>query len=75
MAVALTPGPGGLEAATPEALFPTGVLLSTGTNRRQYSVTKDGRRFLVNVPDPDVPWAITVVLNWPAALRPSSVER
>ena len=39
--------------------------------RSQYDVTPDGKRFLINVPTDDATLssAITVVLNWPAALK------
>jgi hypothetical protein len=38
---------------------------------RQYAAAKDGKRFLVNVPDRSTPTPpITVILNWPAAIKP-----
>jgi hypothetical protein len=39
--------------------------------RSQYDVTRDGRRFLLNVPvsDQTAPQSITVVFNWPATLK------
>ena len=37
--------------------------------RGQYEVTRDGQRFLINVPlEEDAPAPITVVLNWQAGL-------
>jgi hypothetical protein len=40
-------------------------------NRRQHAATKDGKRFLVNVPDRSTPPSpITVALNGPAAIKP-----
>ncbi len=36
-----------------------------------YTVVRDGSRFIVNTPTADVsPKAITVVLNWTAGLKP-----
>jgi len=56
------------EADVPQKLFPTGIAF-TG-NRRQYAVTKDGKRFLANVPEQRTsPSPITVVVNWLAALQ------
>jgi serine/threonine protein kinase len=56
------------EAGVPQTLFPTGVAF-TG-NRRQYAVAKDGKRFLVIVPEQRTsPAPITVVVNWLAALQ------
>ncbi len=56
------------EAGVPRTLFPTGVAF-TG-NRRQYAVAKDGKRFLVIVPEQRTsPAPITVVINWLAALQ------
>jgi hypothetical protein len=46
-----------------------------GTNvavgfRAQYEVTRDGQRFLMNMPiEEDAPTPITMVLNWMSALR------
>jgi hypothetical protein len=38
--------------------------------RAQYDVTRDGQRFLLNVPlEETAPSPITVVLNWSAALK------
>ena len=56
------------EARVAEPLFPTGVAF-TG-NRRQYDVAKDGKRFLVIVPERRTsPSPITVLVNWLAALQ------
>jgi Tol biopolymer transport system component len=58
----------GFEAGTPQALFASGVAF-TG-NRHQYAVTRDGQRFLVNVPQPgSSPTPLTVVVNWQAAVQ------
>jgi eukaryotic-like serine/threonine-protein kinase len=59
-----------LQAGVPRALFQTQML--KGTDRHPYAVTKDGRRFLVRVPDPrQVAVPITVVLNWPSMAKSS----
>jgi len=58
------------EAGVPQALFPAGVTFFDGTSgfRRQYAVAKDGKRFLVIVPEQRTsPSLITVVVNWLAA--------
>jgi Tol biopolymer transport system component len=63
---------GRFEAGTPTALFatrldPIGVPIS---GRKQYVVSADGMRFLLNQPRPDAPPApITVVLNWSEELK------
>ena len=68
-------GPGGIDAGTPVALFPTH--LATGSNIVaagynscvQYAVAPDGR-FLMNVnADDAVTSPITIVLNWTAGLQ------
>jgi len=59
------------EAGIPEALFETNVALAANQNRRQYAAAKDGKRFLVNLPYRGAaPQPVTVVLNWPAAIKP-----
>jgi eukaryotic-like serine/threonine-protein kinase len=51
-------------ASVPRALFPTALLKTTA--RHIYAVTKDGKRFLLPVPDQrQASTPITVVLNWP----------
>ena len=71
MTASVTVAEGGLQAGIPQALFETNVALAANTNRRQYVATKDGKRFLVNVPDRSAPPSpIVVVLNWPAAIKP-----
>jgi serine/threonine protein kinase/Tol biopolymer transport system component len=53
---------------TPEALFDTGI--TPGNGWRQYAVTKDGQRFLINTPARGSnPATLTVVTDWQAALR------
>ena len=49
-AASVAAGPNGLEAETPQALFPTGVALAANTNRHQYSVAKDGSAFSSTCP-------------------------
>ncbi len=71
MAAGVTAAADGLQAGIPQALFETTVALAANTNRRQYVAMKDGKRFLVNVPDRSAPPSpITVMLNWPAAIKP-----
>jgi Tol biopolymer transport system component/tRNA A-37 threonylcarbamoyl transferase component Bud32 len=54
----------------PQRLFDTGIRASFVDRRNQYSVTRDGHRFLVNVSAEDENSApITVVLNWQARLE------
>ena len=58
----------GFEAGVPKALFPTGAVLIG--NRRQYAVSRDGKRFLVNEPQQRTsPAAMTVVVNGPATIQ------
>jgi Tol biopolymer transport system component len=54
----------------PLRLFDTGIRASFLDRRNQYSVTRDGQRFLVNVSAEDENSApITVVLNWQAGVK------
>jgi hypothetical protein len=58
----------------PRALFPTGTAPPTAAsaNRRQYAVAKDGKRFLVIVPEQGASSSlITVFVNWLAAREKS----
>ena len=56
------------EAGIPRALFGTGVTVTA--LGRQYAVSKDGKRFLINVPQVRPSLApLTVVVNWLAALQ------
>jgi Tol biopolymer transport system component len=63
---------GVFHADTPTSLFLTG-LDPSGlgiSGRNQYVVAADGTRFLLNQPRPDIsPTPVTVVLNWPSALK------
>jgi hypothetical protein len=62
-----------LEVGTPTKLFAPRVLngpISPVGFRAQYDVTRDGQRFLLNVPAEDAaPPSITVVADWPAELK------
>jgi hypothetical protein len=52
----------------PRALFPTPLLKTN--NQHTYAVTKDGKRFLLPVPDQrQASTPITVVLNWPGMVK------
>ena len=73
MAVSIKASETALEVGTPTTLFAPRVL--NGPNsaigfRAQYDVTRDGQRFLLNVPAEDAaPASITVVVNWQAGLK------
>jgi Tol biopolymer transport system component len=61
-----------LELSTPIRLFETrmSTIPNTSFTRNQYDVTADGQRFLVNQPPTEAaPAPISVIVNWPAALR------
>jgi dipeptidyl aminopeptidase/acylaminoacyl peptidase len=68
-----TPIAGGtqLSAGVPRPLFQMRTVPVPPTQaRRQYAVSSQGDRFLVNtVVEPAVPTPVTIMLNWPAALR------
>jgi eukaryotic-like serine/threonine-protein kinase len=61
----------GFKSAVPKALFPAPVLGgASATNTTRYDVSPDGKRFLINtVGDAGNSLAMTVVLNWQAALK------
>jgi hypothetical protein len=66
-------GGAALEAGTPVPLFEAhmmnGPVVTTGF-RAQYDVTRDGRRFLLNVPlEGELTAPVSVVLDWIAGLR------
>jgi hypothetical protein len=82
MAASIETG-GGLEAGIETPLFPTGLqvpqaafsaIRTTNNNmygaRRRYAVTRDGKRFLISVPEvrPSTSTPMTIVLNWTAGL-------
>jgi Tol biopolymer transport system component/tRNA A-37 threonylcarbamoyl transferase component Bud32 len=63
MAVPVAVTAAGIEPGVPRALFPTP--LRRGNDRRTFAVTRDGKRFLLIVPEtgqPTIP--VTVVVNW-----------
>jgi len=67
MAAAIKAG-AGVEPGIPQALFPSGIPLLG--NRHQYAVTKDGQRFLLNLPQGrSTPTPLTVVVNWQNSSR------
>jgi hypothetical protein len=69
MAVSVDAGPSRFDAGRPQPLFeipPEQV----GTMRHHYVVTADGQRFLLaTIAEESFSPAITVVLNWTAALK------
>ena len=67
MAASITAGTQ-FEVGTPQRLFASGVDSSAGTLRRMYTVTRDGKRFLLNVPQ-HRPVPLTVVVNWTEELK------
>jgi hypothetical protein len=72
MSVTLQSGGSALGVGTPTRLFETrlSTVPNTGYTRNQYDVTPDGQHFLINQPSGDTSASpITVILNWPAALR------
>jgi Tol biopolymer transport system component len=73
MAVPINHTATALEVGTPTRLFAPRVLngpVSPLGFRAQYDVTRDGQRFLLNVPEQDAaPPSITVAVNWPAGLK------
>jgi dipeptidyl aminopeptidase/acylaminoacyl peptidase len=66
MSVEMRQSGGELEAALPKLLF--SVRLGT-QGRQRWSVTKDGQKFLILVPEERKAGPFTVVLNWPALLE------
>jgi len=71
MAVPISSG-ASIESGAPSELFQTPLpfLGSQGPDvRASYAVTKDGKRFLLNMPQEHPSPPITVVLNWTAGLK------
>jgi Tol biopolymer transport system component len=69
MAVDVTTG-AKLWSGTPHPLYRTQAPFPGGFWRQNYDVTADGSRFLVTTPVEEAPASsISVVLNWPAAIR------
>jgi dipeptidyl aminopeptidase/acylaminoacyl peptidase len=66
-------GDSALEVGQPVALFQTRILedgVYALADKQQYDVTADGQRFLINTPvEGATSSPLTVVLNWPAALK------
>ena len=61
---------GELTAGTPQALFPTGLVLNglpLFNRGHVYAATKDGQRFLVNARLPEAA-PLTVIVNWSASV-------
>jgi Tol biopolymer transport system component len=71
MAVAIDTAKG-FRAGTPVRLFQTTVAGPLGTGHRfPYAVSADGQRFLMYVNDQNAPPpSISVIVNWPALLKP-----
>ena len=68
MAVPVESGENFFRPGTPKSLFQT--RLDLDPDLRQYDVTSDGQRFLLNQRLPDNPDApITVIFNWPKLLQ------
>ena len=67
MAVNVKPRP---PFGDPKPLFRTQIIEELIGRRDHYAVNHDGTRFLVSTPRPVQP-PITILLNWPAAMRPS----
>jgi len=68
MAVPITTG-AALQPGPPAVLFETHLLESTVYVPAQYHVAPDGQRLLLNVAKPTTALPVTVMLNWPAAIR------
>ena len=68
MAVPITTG-AALQPGPPAVLFETHLLESTVYVPAQYDVAPDGQRFLLNVAKQTTAVPVTVMLNWPAAIR------
>jgi eukaryotic-like serine/threonine-protein kinase len=67
MAVSLKMGTNALEPSAPRELFS---LRAVDTGQRPYEVAPDGKRFLVRaVPQRQSAQPLTVIVNWPAALK------
>ena len=68
MAVPITVG-AALEPGPPAMLFEAHLLDTILTSSSQYDVSLDGQRFLMNVSKQTAAVPVTVVLNWPAAIK------
>ena len=63
------PGGNAFDPRAPQALFDARVPLAGSPYRMNYTVTSDGKRFLVNTRVEDTVSPINVVLNWTAILK------
>jgi Tol biopolymer transport system component len=68
MAVPVTIG-AALQPGPPAVLFETHLLDAQSIGVPQYDVSPDGQRFLLNVAKQTAAVPVTVVLNWPAAMK------
>jgi Tol biopolymer transport system component/predicted Ser/Thr protein kinase len=68
MAVPVTVG-AALQPGPPAVLFEAHLLDTSLTSSAQYDVSPDGQRFLMNVAKQTAAVPVTVVLNWPAAVK------
>ena len=69
MAVAIDAA-SGFNAGAPRLVFEVRLLGRGGNAGRQYGVTRDGQRFLMNLPQQESkPQTLTVTTNWLAAAR------
>lgn len=64
MAVETRLGPS-FQSGTPQRLFSSGTDQTVGTIRHTYAVTRDGQRFLINVPQRFNSQPLTALVNWP----------
>jgi hypothetical protein len=73
MAATVTISGGRFEAGVARPQFQTGLTVAHRFAYQGYDVAADGQRFLVSRPpagaQPAAPEPLTVVVNWPAALR------
>jgi Tol biopolymer transport system component len=68
--MAVTVSSGAAPFGVPQPLFQTDVHAGVNVLRTHYVPSRDGSRFLINTRSREVaPVSITVVLNWPAALK------
>jgi len=66
MAVDISGKNGAIVPGVPHPLFESRM---AGSGRNRWTVTADGKRFLVNVPPAEKPaTTLNVVLNWPALI-------
>ena len=71
MYVTVTPGER-FDATAPRALFKTAIPTMLNPYRADYVPAASGQRFLMKVPVPERAPSITVVLDWPALLKPTA---